>query len=43
MLGLPVVAACAGGIPEMIEEGVSGFLFEDEREAVTAIRELALS
>ena len=27
--GVPVVAARAGGIPEMIEEGVSGYLFDD--------------
>jgi glycosyltransferase involved in cell wall biosynthesis len=38
--GLPVVAARAGGIPEMIEEGTSGFLFDDENEALTAIRRL---
>lgn len=38
--GVPVVAARAGGIPEMIEEGVSGFLFDDEKEAIAAVREL---
>lgn len=38
--GLPVVAARAGGIPEMIRHGVSGFLFDLESEAVAAIREL---
>ena len=38
--GLPVVAVRAGGIPEMIEEGVSGFLFDDVPQAITAIQPL---
>jgi glycosyltransferase involved in cell wall biosynthesis len=37
--GLPVVGARAGGIPEMIEDGVSGCLFDSEEEAVVAIRQ----
>src|SRR5579863_2094753 len=41
--GLPVVAARAGGIPELIEEGGSGYLFDDESQAVTAVKELLLS
>jgi glycosyltransferase involved in cell wall biosynthesis len=36
--GLPVVGARAGGVPEMIEDGVSGRLFDTENEAVEAIR-----
>jgi glycosyltransferase involved in cell wall biosynthesis len=41
--GLAVVAARAGGIPEMIEDGVSGSLFDDESQAIAAIRQLLLS
>lgn len=38
--GLPVVAARAGGIPEMIEDSVSGYLYDDDHAAVGRIREL---
>lgn len=41
--GLPVVAARAGGIPELIEDTVSGYLFDDESQAVAAVKELLLS
>jgi glycosyltransferase involved in cell wall biosynthesis len=41
--GLPVVAARAGGIPEMIEDGVSGYLFDEETQAVAATQDLLSS
>jgi glycosyltransferase involved in cell wall biosynthesis len=41
--GVPVVGARAGGIPEMIEEGVSGYLYDDAAEAVQAIGALLSS
>jgi glycosyltransferase involved in cell wall biosynthesis len=41
--GLPVVAARAGGIPELIQHGAGGYLFDDEADALAQIRELLLS
>ncbi|MGA8087162.1 MAG: glycosyltransferase family 1 protein [Terracidiphilus sp.] len=38
--GLPVVAARAGGIPDMIEDRVSGYLFDTENEAIAITGEL---
>jgi len=38
--GLPVVAARAGGIPEMIQDEVSGYLVDTEKEAIDRIGEL---
>lgn len=32
-LGTPVLGACIGGIPELIEEGISGMLFEAKNTA----------
>jgi L-malate glycosyltransferase len=35
--GLPIVAARAGGIPEMVQNGVNGYLFGNEAEAAEAL------
>lgn len=34
--GVPVVGARAGGIPEMVEDGRNGFLFDNEEQAALA-------
>jgi glycosyltransferase involved in cell wall biosynthesis len=36
--GVPVVGARAGGVPEMIEHGDNGFLFDTTTEAIEGIR-----
>jgi hypothetical protein len=36
--GTPVVAFRAGSVPEVIENGVTGFIVDSEEEAVRAIR-----
>ncbi len=40
--GLPVVATCAGGIPELVEDGVTGFLAEVKDSGILASNVLAL-
>lgn len=39
--GLPVVGARAGGIPDMIENGVNGYLFDSEAQAASQAVQLA--
>jgi glycosyltransferase involved in cell wall biosynthesis len=38
--GTPVIAFRAGSVPEVIEDGVSGFIVKDEAEAIAAIGRL---
>ena len=39
--GTPVIAFNRGSVPEIIEHGVTGWIAEDEAEAVAAIRQVA--
>jgi glycosyltransferase involved in cell wall biosynthesis len=39
--GAPVIAFNRGSVPEIIEDGVTGFIVEDETSAVAAVREVA--
>ncbi|MCK8783687.1 glycosyltransferase family 4 protein [Roseomonas sp. NAR14] len=39
--GTPVVAFNRGSVPEVLEDGVTGFIVEDEISAVAAVRRLA--
>ncbi len=40
--GTPVIAWNCGSVPEVIDDGVTGFIVEDEAEAVNAVRRLAM-
>ncbi|MDB5050405.1 MAG: glycosyl transferase [Fibrobacteres bacterium] len=40
--GTPVIALRRGSVPEVLREGVSGFIVEDEEEAVTAVAAVAM-
>jgi glycosyltransferase involved in cell wall biosynthesis len=39
--GTPVIAFRRGSVPEVIEHGVSGFIVEDEAEAIQAVQRLS--
>jgi glycosyltransferase involved in cell wall biosynthesis len=39
--GTPVIAFRSGSVPEVIEDGVSGFIVETEEEAVEAVKRLS--
>jgi glycosyltransferase involved in cell wall biosynthesis len=38
--GTPVIAYRAGSVPEVIEDGVTGFIVDDEAEAAAAVARL---
>lgn len=38
--GTPVIAFCTGSVPEVIDDGVSGFIVHDLDEAVDAVRRI---
>jgi glycosyltransferase involved in cell wall biosynthesis len=40
--GTPVIAYNRGSVPEIIDEGLTGFIVEDEISAVAAVGRLAL-
>jgi glycosyltransferase involved in cell wall biosynthesis len=39
--GTPVIAFNRGSVPEIVEDGVTGFVVEDEKEAVAATQRLS--
>ena len=38
--GTPVIAYRSGSVPEVVEDGVTGFIVEDEEQAVAAVHRL---
>ena len=38
--GTPVIAYRSGSVPEVVEDGVTGFIVEDEEQAVAAVHQL---
>jgi glycosyltransferase involved in cell wall biosynthesis len=39
--GTPIIAFNRGSVPEIVEDGVTGFVVEDEKEAVAATHRLS--
>jgi glycosyltransferase involved in cell wall biosynthesis len=39
--GTPVIAFNRGSVPEVVDEGVTGFIVEDEKSAIGAVYRLA--
>lgn len=39
--GTPVIAYRSGSVPEVVDDGVTGFIVDCEEEAVSAVREVA--
>lgn len=39
--GTPIIARCRGSVPEIMEEGVTGFICDSVEEAVRAVQEVA--
>jgi glycosyltransferase involved in cell wall biosynthesis len=35
--GIPVIAFCRGSVPEVVEHGTSGFIVDNEAEAIEAL------
>ena len=40
--GTPVIAYRSGSVPEVVEDGVTGFIVENEEEAIAAVGRLGL-
>ncbi len=38
--GTPIIARCRGSVPEVVEEGVTGFICDTVEEAVRAVQEV---
>jgi glycogen synthase len=38
--GTPVIAYRSGSVPEVIEDGITGFIVENEQEAIRAVKEV---